>query len=162
MNVVLRTCGSQIAHFAKPDQVFECATARAMYSMVNSATRLVSSPNQTLPEIVCDVGMVSKTVTVAEIIISEVVAKWITKADCEDVGCSSKRYRSRFHRGWMSFATSAAFSKEMTWGNVESPRGDDALLPPCRGVDDPVCARGMESAIGSRIREVGGAHASRW
>lgn len=90
---------SQRNHFAKLDQVFECETARAMYSTVNNATKLVSRPNQTLPETACEEGIVSSTVTAAEMMIREVVATCIKKADGEEVGCSSRRYRSRFHRG---------------------------------------------------------------
>jgi hypothetical protein len=45
-----------------------------MYSTVNSATRLVSTPNQKLPEIECDEGIVSRTVTAADRTIKKVVA----------------------------------------------------------------------------------------
>ena len=51
----------------------EWATIRAMYSTVNSATRLVSRPNHTLPEIECEDGIVSNIVTSADSTISDVV-----------------------------------------------------------------------------------------
>ena len=99
-------------HLAKLDRVFECATARATYSTVNRATKLVSKPNQTLPETEWEEGIVSKTVTAAEIMIRDVVATCIKNADGDEVGCSRRRYRSRFQRGWISLAAASAFSME--------------------------------------------------
>ena len=60
------TGDSHIAHRARDVHEPECATARPMYSTVNRATKLVSKPNQTLPEIECEDGIVSRMVTVAE------------------------------------------------------------------------------------------------
>ncbi len=81
--------------------------------------------------------------TVAEITIKDVVSMWIKKADAEEVGCSTSKYRSRFQRGCMSFAIASAFSKDITCGSG-SWRGEDALL--CGslwGVADRV--KGIES-----------------
>lgn len=78
------------------------ASNLAMYSTVNSATTLVSTPNQTLVEIECTAGTVSRTVTKADITISEVVNICMMKAAVEDVGCSSSWYRFRFHGGWIA------------------------------------------------------------
>jgi len=72
---------------------------QAMYSTVNSATTLVSTPNQNLVEIECTAGTVSRTVTKADTTISEVVNICMMKAAVEDVGCSSSWYRLHFHGG---------------------------------------------------------------
>jgi hypothetical protein len=78
------------------------ASNLAMYSTVNSATTLVSTPNQILVEIECTAGTVSRTVIKADMTISEVVNICMMKAAIEDVGCSSSWYRFRFHGGWIA------------------------------------------------------------
>lgn len=92
--------------------------------------------------------MVSKTVTVAEMMMRSVVAQCNMKALCEEVGASRRRNRSRFQRGRMSFAASSTFSNESTCG-IESWRGDEALLPV--KVDGPVRVRGMAPSIGMEV-----------
>ena len=67
------------------------ANALAMYSTVNSATRLVSIPNHTLGLVEWNSGIVSNTVTPAEQRMSEVTITWIVNAAGEDVGCSRRR-----------------------------------------------------------------------
>lgn len=151
MSVTVRTTRglySQRNHFPKLGQVFECATTLAMYSTVNNATKLVSRPNQTLPETACDDGIVSSTVTAADIMMRAVVATCIKNADGEDVGCSSRRYRSRFQRGWMPLAAASAFSN-VTTCCIASKRGDDALFPVDLKFEGPVRDRGIESFMWS-------------
>ena len=53
--------------------MLECATTLAIYSTVNRATKLVSMPNQTRPEIEWNDGIVSSIGTVAEKTIKKVV-----------------------------------------------------------------------------------------
>ena len=60
--------------------MLECATTLAIYSTVNRATKLVSMPNQTRPEMEWNDGIVSSIVTVAEKTIKKVVTIWIRKA----------------------------------------------------------------------------------
>jgi hypothetical protein len=78
------------------------ASSLAIYSTVNSATTLVSTANQILVEIECTAGTVSRTVTKADMTISEVVNICMMKAAVEDVGCSSSWYRCRLHGGWIA------------------------------------------------------------
>ena len=52
----------------------------AIYSTVNRATKLVSMPNQTRPEMEWNDGIVSSIVTVAEKTIKKVVTIWMRKA----------------------------------------------------------------------------------
>ena len=66
------------------------ARLRAMYSIVNKATSVVSKPNQTAFEILRKVGTVSKTVTRADMMINDVRNTCITKAEVEEVGCSRR------------------------------------------------------------------------
>src|SRR5271168_2271051 len=72
------------------------ASNRAIYSTVNSATTLVSIPNQILGEIECTAGTVSSTVTKAERTISEVMNICMTKAAVEEAGCSRSWYKVRW------------------------------------------------------------------
>ena len=66
------------------------ARLRAIYSIVNKATSVVSNPNQTAFEIFRKVGTVSNTVTSADMMINDVVNICMTKADNEEVGCSRR------------------------------------------------------------------------
>jgi len=66
------------------------ARLRAMYSIVNKATSVVSKPNQTAFEILRKVGTVSNTVTRADMMISDVMNTCIMKAEDEEVGCSRR------------------------------------------------------------------------
>ena len=66
------------------------ARLRAMYSIVNKATSVVSKPNQTAFEILRKVGTVSNTVTRADTMINDVMNTCIMKADDEVVGCSRR------------------------------------------------------------------------
>jgi len=90
-----------------------------MYSTVNSATTLVSTPNQILVEIECTAGTVSSTVTKADKTISDVVNICMIKAAVEDVGCSNSWYNLRFHGGRISDASSCS-SYECDPGNTSS------------------------------------------
>jgi hypothetical protein len=85
-----------------------------MYSTVNNATTLVSTPNQILVEIECTAGTVSRTVTKAEMTISEVVNMCVTKAAFEDVGCSSSWYKCCFHGGCIADDSSCSSG---VWGD---------------------------------------------
>ena len=66
------------------------ARLRAMYSIVNKATSVVSKPNQTAFEILRKVGTVSNTVTRADMMINDVMNTCIMKAEDEEVGCSRR------------------------------------------------------------------------
>lgn len=66
------------------------ARLRPIYSMVNKATSVVSKPNQTAFEILRKVGTVSKTVTIADMMINDVMNMCMTKAEDEEVGCSRR------------------------------------------------------------------------
>ena len=66
------------------------ARLRAMYSIVNKATSVVSKPNQTAFEILRKVGTVSNTVTSADMIINDVIKTCIMKAEDEEVGRSRR------------------------------------------------------------------------
>jgi len=66
------------------------ARLRAMYSIVNKATSVVSNPNQTAFEILRKVGTVSKTVTRADMMINAVMDTCMTNAEGEEVGCSRR------------------------------------------------------------------------
>jgi hypothetical protein len=81
------------------------ARERAIYSMVKSATRLVSNPNQTWGEIEWNVGTVSIIVTMADMTIKNVMRTCTRNADGEDVGCSSNAWRFRLQRGYMFAST---------------------------------------------------------
>lgn len=66
------------------------ARVRAIYSIVNKATSVVSNPNQTAFEILRKVGTVSNTVTRADMMMSDVINTCMTKAEVEEVGCSRR------------------------------------------------------------------------
>jgi hypothetical protein len=70
-----------------------------MYSTVNNATILVSTPNQTLGDIECTAGTVSTTVISAEKTIRNVENICITKAEVDEVGCSISWKSWCFHAG---------------------------------------------------------------
>lgn len=90
MNGVKRTN----SHKNHPINIFRSklhARALAMYSTVNSATRLVSIPNHTLGLVEWNKGIVSSTVTPAEQRMSAVMRIWMRNAAGDEVGCSSRR-----------------------------------------------------------------------
>ena len=64
-----------------------------MYSVVNKATSVI--PNQAALEIFQKVG----TVTSVDMMIDDVMNICTTKADTEEVGCSGRAQKTRFHRG---------------------------------------------------------------
>jgi len=75
------------------------ARLRAIYSIVNKATRVVSKPNHTAPGILRKVGTVSNTVTRADMMINDVTNICMAKAGDEEVGCSRRAWISFFHCG---------------------------------------------------------------
>ena len=64
-----------MTHLKKLFHNVPCAIHRPIYSMVNNTTRVVSRPNQTLPDIEWNAGTVSRTVTTAEKTMRDVVKK---------------------------------------------------------------------------------------
>lgn len=95
---------SHPTHCASVLQDMLHATHRAIYSMVKSATKLVSSPNHVPLDISWKAGTVSSIVTRAEIRMRPVENICTTKAAEEDVGCSNKAKSSRFHAGARALA----------------------------------------------------------
>lgn len=75
------------------------AAQRATYSTVNSATRLVSRPNQMPPGSEWNTGTVSRIVTSAENAMSPVTSTCTSTADADELGRSSRLYRYRRHAG---------------------------------------------------------------
>jgi hypothetical protein len=59
-------------------------------------------------------GTVSKTVIIADKTIRKVLNIWKVNAAGDEVGCSRRRYRERFHGGWMDRASSSSRLWETT------------------------------------------------
>lgn len=89
----------QNIHENSVDQLLLQAKHLAIYSTVNSATTLVSTPNHTRIEIECTAGTVSNTVTNAENTIRNVESMCTANAALEEVGCSRSLYKFRFQSG---------------------------------------------------------------
>jgi hypothetical protein len=79
---------SQSSHLKRLDHEKLHARHLPIYSTVNSATSVVSTPNHTRFETEWKVGTVSRTVMRALKTISAVVNMCTTNAACDDVGCS--------------------------------------------------------------------------
>ena len=83
-----------------------------MYSTVNNATTLVSTPNQTFGDIECTAGTVSSTVISAEKTIRNVENICITKAEDDEVGCSISWKSWCFHGGYKAVIDSSSYDAD--------------------------------------------------
>ena len=80
------TAHSQTNHLTAVRHPVLCATHRATYSIVKSATSALSTPNQTAGLMEWNSGTVSRTVTTAETAMRAVMKTCMRKAAGEEVG----------------------------------------------------------------------------